>query len=379
MLRIAGLAVGIACSALLGAAQLSTQDHLADPGFWPTQDQATRAEFAGPEACARCHRAIAASQVETPMARNMSPASDTAILRSHKALSFTPNQFKYAIDTDGKQATYSITRDAEHLSYPLQWAFGTGRVAQSYLFRKDDGGFYEARASYFTPSKSLDFTPGRDLLKPSKIEEAMYRPVGMSEVQRCFACHATAANIAGTFDEKHLIPGVTCEACHGPGVNHVKTAEHPVAGGAATAKPAIFNPATLSPADAVDFCGSCHSSWWDVKLSGGKGPSTTRSAPYRLVTSKCWGKGDERLTCAACHDPHLQLATDATAYDHVCKSCHVGAGEKPTASHPGLACATKATSKCSDCHMQKTFVPEMHADFTDHRIRIVHAGETFPE
>jgi hypothetical protein len=29
--------------------------------------------------------------------------------------------------------------------------------------------------------------------------------------------------------------------------------------------------------------------------------------------------------------------------------------------------------------MQKVYVPEMHADFTDHRIRIVHTGEPFPE
>lgn len=358
--------------------QLSTQDHLAEPGFWPTQDQPSRADFAGPEACARCHAAKAASQRQTPMARNMAPAATATILHTHPSLAFSPNQFKYRIDTGAKQAIYSIAGGSERLSYPLLWAVGTGRVAQSYLFKKEDGGYYEARTSFFVSSNALGFTPGRDLLQPSGLSEAMERPVSTSEMQRCFGCHATAANIGGRFEEKHLIPGVSCEACHGPGANHAKSAEHPAAAESADAKAKIFNPGDLSPADAVDFCGACHSSWWDVKLSGGKGASTTRSAPYRLVTSKCWGKGDARLTCAACHDPHKQLQTDASAYDHVCLSCHVNAGEKPTATHPGAPCP-RAANKCSVCHMPKRYVPEMHADFTDHRIRIAHAGEPFPE
>jgi hypothetical protein len=142
----------------------------------------------------------------------------------------------------------------------------------------------------------------------------------------------------------------------------------------------IFNSATLSPADSVDFCGACHGTWWDVKLSGVKGVSTARSAPYRLVTSKCWGrKGDARITCIACHDPHEQLQTEASAYDHACLKCHVTAqGQKPTTEQPGAACPV-GTKNCTSCHMQKVYVPEMHDKFTDHRIRIAREGEPFPD
>jgi hypothetical protein len=387
---LVALGVGLLSGSGMALGQLSTADHLTEPGFWPTQDQPSRAEFVGTAACSRCHASMTASQVETPMARNMAPAATAQILQTHRALNFAVDQFKYRIDTDANRAMYSVSNGTEKLAYPLQWAFGTGRVAQSYLFRKEDGGFYEARASFFVKLNALDFTPGRTLLKPSSTDEAMDRHVGMSEVQRCFACHATAANISGKFDEEHMMPGVTCEACHGPGADHVKATGRPAAGEAVGAaggpvkpagfRPTIFNPADLTPADAVDFCGACHSSWWDVKLSDGKGVSTTRSAPYRLVTSKCWGKGDARLTCTACHDPHKQLETRAAAYDGVCRTCHVsGAGAKPTGSHPGAACPTGATSECTSCHMKKTYVPEMHADFTDHRIRIVRPGEAFPE
>lgn len=58
-------------SLLTGAAfgQLSTCDHLADPGFWPTQDPGTRKNYVGPATCAKCHASVAATQATTPMAR----------------------------------------------------------------------------------------------------------------------------------------------------------------------------------------------------------------------------------------------------------------------------------------------------------------------
>ncbi|MGA2219697.1 MAG: multiheme c-type cytochrome [Terracidiphilus sp.] len=313
------------------------------------------------------------------MAQNLRKATDAGILPSHPPLTFSVGRFEYRIDSAANQARYTVTNESQRISYPLEWSFGTGRVAQSYLFKKEDGGFYEARVSYFTSLKALDFTPWRALRSPSSLEEAMDRPVSQAEVQQCFACHSTASNIGGGFDEKHLIPGVTCEACHGPGASHVKSMDAGIVDKTKTPMLAIFNPDGMLPADSVDFCGACHGTFWDTKLSGTKGVSTTRSAPYRLVTSKCWGNGDPRLTCTACHDPHKPLETDATAYDAVCRSCHVAAREeKTTISHRGAGCP-KATNHCTHCHMTKVYIPEMHANFTDHRIRIVKPREPFPE
>ena len=341
--RIRFLALAMVLVPQAGAAmgQLSTDDHLAEPGFWPTQSQPSRDGFTGPGACASCHASKAATQKETPMARNLMPATAAEILRSQPALTFSAGDFKFRIDTAANQALYTVGKGSQRLSFPLAWAFGTGRVAQSYLFKKEDGDFYEARTSYFTSLKTLDFTPWRALPSPSGIEEAMFRRVGRDEIQRCFACHATASSIGGHFDESHLIAGVTCEACHGPGASHVKSMAAANPDRPKTSRQEIFNPESLLPADAVDFCGACHGTFWDTKLSGTKGVSTTRSAPYRLVTSKCWGNGDPRLACTACHDPHKQLETDAAAYDPICRSCHVNSpGQKTTTGHPGFACPT---------------------------------------
>jgi hypothetical protein len=80
-------------SALLG--QLSTQDHLANLGFWPTQEAKSRSEFAGPQACASCHVDKFASGQLTPMGSGAMPAATAQILKSHPALSFAVNQYHY--------------------------------------------------------------------------------------------------------------------------------------------------------------------------------------------------------------------------------------------------------------------------------------------
>jgi hypothetical protein len=360
-------------------AQLSTEDHLAEPGFWPTQPGASRKDYVGPAACAACHAAKVASQAKTPMARTVSYAADAEVLSTHPDLTFSVGVYRYLIKSDAKHSLYSVTNGSETLSSPLLWAFGTPRIGQSYLFKREDGHFYEARVTYFATLKNLGFTPSRDLASPKDVEEAMDRPVGAAEVSRCFGCHTTASTISDKFDEGNMIVGVTCEACHGPGAKHVAAMNRLMKGDLTARANDIFNSAHLSPTDSVEFCGACHATWWDVKTTGGKGVSTTRSAPYRLVTSKCWGKGDARLTCTACHDPHEQLQTDAAAYDHVCLKCHAAStGQKAAADHPGAACPV-ATKNCTSCHMQKVYVPEMHDKFTDHRIRIVREGEPFPE
>ena len=359
-------------------AQLSTDDHLAEPGFWPTRDMPSRQAFAGPNGCLRCH-VDKTTQKATPMGGTLIPAGKADILHAHPDLSIKIGLFDFQIETKLQQSKYSISDGKQRLDYRLAWAFGTGRVAQSYLFKKEDGAYFESRVTYFIHLGRLDFTPFRALPAPSSLEEAMYRPVPAAEIQRCFACHATASTIAGKFDEQHLIPGVTCEACHGPGAAHIEAMDARIAGDPQADRTAIFNASHLSPSDAVDACGACHGTFWDVKLAGVKGVSTTRSAPYRLVTSKCWSKGDGRLTCGACHDPHQKLETKSVAYDSKCLNCHVSAkGASTTASHPGRACPVKRMN-CTSCHMPKVFVPEMHAEFTDHRIRIARPGEAFPE
>ncbi len=365
------------------SAQLATVEHLAKPGFWPTQINKSSADFVGVSVCAKCHAQIAAVQLTVPMALTVARAADSKVLHSHPHLNFAYAPYEYEITTSASGSIYSVTDGTRSLSAPLIWAFGVGPFGQSFLFQQD-GRWHEARVTYFRAVDNLHFTPGRAITSPPlNLEEAMSRTVTNEDVVRCFLCHATGVTSQYKVDTSNLFLGVSCEACHGPGASHVAamTAEIFALGGptAEASESLIFNPARLDPPDAVDFCGSCHLTSWDVRLLGLKGLAALKSPGYRLDKSKCWGKGDARLECTACHDPHTHTERQPEAYDDKCLACHVTDSHlTPSTDHPGRACPV-STSRCTSCHMPKVEVPEVHRALTDHDIRIAHAGEPLPE
>jgi len=378
---LAILALAVWHASLLVRAQLSTDDHLAEPGWWPRRTPDALNEFTGSAACAKCHARKAAGQEATPMAGTLIWAADADVLHAHSELTFRDGKYVYRIKTNGGKPELAVTDGDRTLSAPLLWAFGTGKVGQSYLFLRD-GNYFESRVTYFSTLQNIHFTPTRALLAPHDLEEAMARPVGLSEIKRCFSCHSAASSIGERFDTNKLMAGVTCEACHGPGLKHataMQASQLQQGVGDEAGRRLVFDPARLSPGDSVDFCGSCHSTWWDVKLTGIHGLSNVRAQPYRLMSSKCWGNGDPRITCIACHDPHAPLVQEASFYDEKCLSCHPAApGLKRAKDHPGRDCPV-GTKNCTTCHMPKIEVPEMHYSFADHRIRIVRPGEPLPD
>jgi hypothetical protein len=324
------------------------------------------------------------------MAHTAMLAGESKILSANSDLTFSQEPYQYEIRTVAGNSVYIVSNGVRSKTAVLTWAFGTDRVAQSWLFKKDDGQFYEVRVTYFRTLKGLNFTPGRALMSPHEVEEAMERPVGRAEVYTCFGCHTTASGMGSSFDDSKLIPGVTCEACHGPGRAHIDemqgmTAYASVKAPIDNTQNSIFNPKKLTPEESVDFCGACHGSYWDISLSRVTGVDKARYQPYRLEQSKCWNKNDARLTCIACHDPHQQVDTRTADYDHVCLRCHLSsspkgaeAPAKKDQNHPGPMCPI-AKSDCASCHMPEIYIPDMHRSFSDHRIRIAHAGESFPD
>jgi len=199
-------------------------------------------------------------------------------------------------------------------------------------------------------------------------------------IRQCLGCHFTASTTDGRLHPDEAVAGVGCEACHGPGLEHVvlHTAQGDDARGG---DQLIMNPARLSTAESVDFCGACHRTTADAELQGlaKAGINNLRLQPYRLQKSQCWGKGDARITCMACHDPHVQVVSDPASYDSKCLACHASkAGGKAVVAHAAPACRV-GEKNCVTCHMEKIGVPGTHATFTDHWIRVVRAGAKYPE
>jgi len=338
---------------------MATPDRLAAPGFWPTKE-APRAEFVGAAACAGCHPGPAATQAQTSMARTLARATDASVLPEHASLAVRLAGHDYRLESKDGSRVLGVTKDGRSLEQPLGWAFGAGRIGQTFVYERG-GAFHESRVSYIGALAGLAFTPKRALETPRDLDEALGRPIPHAEALRCFGCHGAATARDGAVDQAGLIPGVTCETCHGPGARHVAAVRQERV---AEIPHSVLRPSRSDPAAAVDFCGACHATFWYVTLAGEKGIAALRSQPFRLQSSACWGaEGDPRLTCTACHDPHRPAERDPLAYDARCLACH-GRKAEPK------ACSV-ATSRCVTCHMPKYEVEEMRFSFTDHMIRVV--------
>ena len=379
---LAVVVFAVACQSLAqtsapGGISLSTAVRVQSPGWWPTKGDASRDSYVGNGECAKCHAAKVQTQQTNAMAHAATRTADSQILHQHDRLDHRLGPYREEIVTQsGKRFDGYRSDQSESLSVDLLWAFGVGHIGQTYVYQKNET-FYEGHLSFYISLQDLDVTPGQSSATPGSLEEAAGRRMTPGETRRCFGCHTTASVTKNQFDPNSAVLGVTCEACHGPGASHAAAMR---AGLQEQGKELIVNPSRLNPIDSVDFCGACHRTWQDVVAVGfaGIGVYNVRFAPYRLEDSRCWGKGDARLTCMACHDPHQPLQHDAAAYDSRCLQCHVNqAGSKTTASHRGAACRV-STKNCTSCHMPKIETPAQHTTFTDHRIRIVRPGEPYP-
>jgi hypothetical protein len=343
--------------------------------WWPTKGSAAQQEYVGSKECAECHADKVSRQRNTPMAQASMPVADSEALRSHEHLNYRVAPDVFEITRTAAGTSYSVSDGSHSASVPLSWAFGSDEAGQTYVYERN-GNFYESRISYYRNLQALDFTSGYPRSVPDRLEDALGRPLISGEANLCFGCHATAPTTSNRFDPGHSTPGVTCEACHGPGAQHtLEMTQHGGDQGATS----ILNPARFKPIDSVEFCGACHRTKWDVVLAGTKGLFNVRFQAYRLETSRCFGTGDARLTCVSCHDPHQPLVRELSSYDKQCLSCHVmKKGSQVATDHPGAACRV-ATKDCVSCHMPKYELKEMHTSFTDHRIRIAKKGDPFAD
>src|SRR5579863_1305547 len=254
---------GLAQSSAAGGISLPTQLRIQGPGWWPTRGDAPREKFAGASACVLCHFEKTATYKSAAMSQaSISPLSSEG-LRKHDRLEFQIGPYSYELVTDAQKSTLTVSKGQESLSAALQWAFGIGHMGQTYIYRQKDD-LYESHVSFYTGPQALDITPGHEHSIPANLDEALGRKMEPSEIRRCFGCHTTASTVKDQFEPEHAVWGVTCEACHGPGADHVSAMK----AGDPKGKELILNPARLDPVASVDFCGACHRTWQDVVGNG---------------------------------------------------------------------------------------------------------------
>ena len=377
----------------------SKKDKAADFAEFRPRKELPGEQFAGRAVCAGCHAEKTRSQMQTSMSRALFLPSQSVVLKAHPRLTYTAGIYSYEIITDGTQSVYRVTDGKGTLSEPILYAFGNARIAQTFVFRHE-GRLQEGRVSYYTSIDALDWTIGDALNPPPSLQEAAGRDIDSAEARNCFSCHGTAATVDYQLQLDRVVPGLSCEACHGPAAAHVAAMN---AGD--TAHPHIFNPMRLPPEKlSQEFCGACHRSVDTVAMMpnlGGIG--NVRFQPYRLFNSRGHDPNNSHFACIACHDPHVELTSDASSYDANCTGCHaIGSSHADLSSLRNQISANASTQtvaysvrkdsigvpagkscpvakeRCVSCHMPKVELPGAHYKFTDHRIRIARPGDPYP-
>ena len=319
---------------------------------------------AGDQVCAGCHEKVVSRFRATPMAKALEPIAQADILRGHPSLACEQAGFQWRIVREGERSLMTVTGKGGTLTVPLLWAFGRGQAGQTYVFERE-GALYESRVSFYNALGGLDLTMGAQQSQAHDLDEAAGRRMDALGARECFGCHSTGAVSGGQLHLESIVPGVGCESCHGSAARHVTAVR---AGDPAAARMPKLGASTGE--EMAELCGRCHRTWSQIALNGPRGVLNVRFQPYRLTNSKCYDTADARIACSSCHDPHGALETSAAAYDARCAACHSAAQHTKT--------CRVAKANCVTCHMPKIELPGAHARFTDHQIRIVRAGEAYP-
>ncbi|MGA7857825.1 MAG: multiheme c-type cytochrome [Terracidiphilus sp.] len=358
----------------------TTAQRLRGKGWWPTRPDASRKDSVGTDSCAACHKKIVAEQQKTSMAHAAWKAAETEVLRSNPSITLNSPPFQTSITRERDGSTYTVAQGGAVMSGPILWSMGDGMMGQTFILRSG-GNLFESQLTYFPSIRGLDLTPGHSPAAPADLDHAFGTMQNPEIAQRCFGCHTTASSLRNEFEPDRATPGVTCEACHGPGAEHVKAMR---ANQSEKGEEAILDPGVFTPVETVDFCGACHRAPMDVISAKDYVPINVRFQPYRLSKSRCWSKPDPRITCTACHDPHQQVVRDIVFYDAKCLACHASRAISASQHRQDLQAANRApackvqSSHCVSCHMPRYEVPQMHGSFTDHDIRIVRSGDPYP-
>ncbi|MHB1458176.1 MAG: cytochrome c3 family protein [Armatimonadota bacterium] len=278
------------------------------------------AQYKTSTVCAMCHKAtnkvIVESYLVSPHSKAMRKAdAENAIVGDFSTnTAFTKDKVAFVLGSGRRQQAYL---DADYKVLPAEW---------------------DVKTKAWVPTETVDGSA------------------------QCIGCHQTGYNPT---TKTAAQMGVGCEACHGPGSEHMAAGDR---------KATIVNPKNLDPAKQSMVCGQCHSLGHNLvtvedKPAPGKlafpigfkpgddlakcmldaKPTTAgRNSQYsEFITSNHSKMG---VSCTTCHDPHDTTTNPAQLkkpVNELCMDCH----KEKIVDMVTHAPSAPADATCATCHM----------------------------
>jgi hypothetical protein len=264
--------------------------------------------------------------------------------------------------------------DSEYvMNLQRDWAFGAGNHAVTFVSRLREDLYLEHAFSYYSDTKTLDITPGHEMIKPTSIYQAVGLPYPVADpnvgITNCFRCHSTGdISVSASSGVEPKETGVRCEVCHGPGRAHRDAALR----GTKDVRLLIEVPGRSSSQELTELCGNCHRfpGKPDAIIDWSYSWNVRHQPPY-FRQSRCFQQSKTTFSCLTCHNPHDPVRlNDSLFYNQKCAECHT------IQSHaPAQVCFTEAPSDCVRCHMPRVKVSP-HLTFVNHWIGVYQNGAT---
>ena len=275
----------------------------------------------------------------------------------------------------GKLYVNTIGPDWEAHDYEVAYVLGINRK-QNYITIFPNGEMYVLPLEWDANNKTWVDLNG---LKGSYPGKGNYWSDTESIWQlKCGGCHVTGLKVnydkdRDSFDSTWVDLGIGCEACHGPGSNHIKAASEYFD----YEKDTIINPSTLPWRLRAMVCGQCHN--WGVSTADihpyKKGFPKQYSYPYGYLPGKAlylfylekpgeekkhhqqyneWRESEHAKTgimCTNCHNVHqkeenIKTGMTKMTSDSLCMDCH------KTLQRRGVH-RIHTFGSCVSCHMPR--------------------------
>lgn len=404
------------------------------------------ARFETSGTCAECHKEHYDSWYKTyhrTMTRDATPEyvkgdfNNATVTYQGVVSRMTREGDSFFMETGDPQTAWRLAQSPAGLSDPTKLPLVKLRVdrvvgshfLQECLHQKPNGEFERLPIMYHLGEKRWVHSNGSFLAPDS--EDFWSQSRGAVWNETCLFCHNTGTqknpvkgpkgNVVGYKTTVHEL-GISCEACHGPGGEHVEK-ERALAGTNTRVASDVVNPAQLSVARRDDICARCHGAIfpnaqaWDFKthrdpfvpgldlstfnhffwsekeqlqIASGKkaiphsrpeptdgrfwgdGTPLTTSLEFNgMALSGCYQNGKGAMSCLSCHtmhgkDPNFLLKPEMGS-NEACYQCHQDYRSK-LAQHTRHG-ADSAGSQCASCHMPHQ-VYSLMGTHVSHRIQI---------